>query len=81
MKAAARPPASAGRKHQATAWLLAAGLGLLAGCAGLPDRAGLAGTGQPFRDPGLSMQAASEAVVIGKSSQQEVMAALGPPSF
>jgi hypothetical protein len=50
----------------------------LAGCAGPFGFSGAGGATAPFRDPGLSMQAASEAVVIGQSSQQDVMAALGP---
>jgi len=47
----------------------------LAGCAGPLGGAGGAG---PFREPGLSMQTASEAVVLGKSTQSDVRAALGP---
>jgi hypothetical protein len=50
----------------------------LAGCAGPFGLPGAEGATSPFRDPGLSMQAASEAVAIGQSTQQEVMAALGP---
>ncbi len=47
----------------------------LAGCAGPFGPAGAAG---PFRDPGLSIQAASGAVVVGQSSKNDVLAALGP---
>ena len=47
----------------------------LAGCAGA---LGFADSTHPFRDPGLSMQGAMQAVTIGTSSQQDVMAALGP---
>jgi hypothetical protein len=50
----------------------------LSGCAGPFGFSGAGGATSPFRDPGLSMQAASEAVAIGQSTQQEVMAALGP---
>ena len=61
-------PSAVSRMGAATAAVLALCL-WLAGCAG--------GATHPFRDPGLSMQAAGEAVAIGQSSQQEVMAALG----
>jgi hypothetical protein len=50
----------------------------LAGCAGPFGLPGMGSATAPFRDPGMSMQAASEAVAIGQSTQQEVMAALGP---
>lgn len=46
----------------------------LAGCAGPFGASGAAG---PFRDSGLSMQAASAAVVVGQSSKDDVLAALG----
>ena len=49
----------------------------LAGCAGAFDFSGAGGNTPPFRDPALSMQGALEAVTIGTSSQQDVMAALG----
>ena len=62
-------PAPASRTGIVTAAVLASSL-WLAGCAG--------GAATAFRDPGLSMQAASEAVVIGQSSKQDVMATLGP---
>lgn len=55
-------------------WLLTVCL-WLAGCAG---PFGPAGTTGPFRDSGLSMQAASGAVVIGQSRKADVVAALGP---
>ena len=50
----------------------------LAGCAGPFGFSGAGGAASAFRDPGLSMQTASEAVAIGQSSKQDVMAALGP---
>ena len=48
----------------------------LAGCAG----SGLFNTGvdaPPFSDPTMTLQTASEVVVIGKSGKTDVMAALG----
>ena len=36
------------------------------------------GSAPPFRDPTMSMQNAQETVVVGKTSQTEAMAALGP---
>jgi hypothetical protein len=50
----------------------------LAGCAGPFGFPGARGAASPFRDPGLTMQAANEAVVTGQSSRQDVLAALGP---
>lgn len=50
----------------------------LAGCAGALGFAGAGDSTHPFRDPGLSMQAAMQAVATGTSNQQDVMAALGP---
>ena len=50
----------------------------LAGCAGALGFAGAGDNTPPFRDPALSMQGALEAVTIGTSSRQDVMAALGP---
>ncbi len=50
----------------------------LAGCAG---NAGLFNDEEappPFRDQRMSMQNASDAIVTGKSTQADVMAALGP---
>ncbi|MBG6075842.1 hypothetical protein [Polaromonas sp. CG_9.11] len=55
-------------------WLMVACL-WLAGCAGPFNASGTAGL---FRDPGLSMQAASGAVVLGQSSKDDVLAVLGP---
>ena len=76
MKAALQPPPVC-RRWAITAGVLAACL-WLSGCAGPFGFSGMGGATSPFRDPGLTMQAASEAVAIGKSSKQEVMAALGP---
>lgn len=58
-------------------WPMAACL-WLAGCAGPFGFPGMGGATSPFRDPGLTMQTAREAVAIGQSSKQDVMAALGP---
>lgn len=69
------PPVS--RRGSVTAGVLASCL-WLAGCAGPFGFPGAGSATAPFRDPGLTMQAASEAVAIGKSSKQEVLAVLGP---
>ena len=50
----------------------------LAGCAGPFGFSGAGGATFPFRDPGLSMQAAREALTVGQSSKEDVLAALGP---
>jgi len=50
----------------------------LAGCAGAYGFAAAGDSTHPFRNPGLSMQAAMQAVAIGTSNRQDVMAALGP---
>ena len=48
----------------------------LAGCAGLSSfNAG--NDAPPFSNPAMSMQNASDSIVIGKSSKTDVMAALG----
>ena len=65
------------RSGSAMAGVLASCL-WLAGCAGSYGFAGAGDSTHPFQDPGLSMQAAMDAFAIGTSSQQEVMAALGP---
>ena len=49
---------------------------LLAGCAG-PGLFNAGVDAPPFRDPAMSMQNASETIVIGKTTKAEVMAALG----
>ena len=49
----------------------------LAGCAGPLGFAGVGGATPPFRDLGMSMQTAMQAVVIGQSTQADVLAALG----
>ena len=76
MKSVIQPPPAL-RRGKVTAAVLASCL-WLASCAGPFGFSGAGGATAPFRDPGLSMQAANEAVTIGKSSQQDVMAALGP---
>ena len=76
MKAALQPSPVC-RRGAITAGVLAACL-WLAGCAGPFGFPGMGGATTPFRDPGLTMQTASEAVAIGTSSKQDVMAALGP---
>ena len=50
----------------------------LAGCAGPFGFSGTEGQARPFRVPGMSMHAAMQAVAIGTSSKDDVMAALGP---
>jgi len=35
-------------------------------------------TGPPFRDPAMSMQNAYDTIVVGKTTQADTMAALGP---
>ncbi len=65
------------RTGLATAGVLAACL-WLAGCAGPFGFAGANGAAPPFRDPGMSMQTAMQAVTVGQSSKDDVMAALGP---
>ena len=76
MKAAIQPPV-AFRRRSVAAGVLASCLWLV-GCAGPFGFPGAGEAASAFRDPGLSMQAASEAVAMGKSSKQDVMAALGP---
>ena len=55
------------------------GLALMA-CLALISCASLGGgsTMSPFRDPNLSMQSAQETVVVGKTTQDEALSALGP---
>lgn len=74
LPAALLPPAGCRGRRALAGLMLAASLGV-GGCAG---PGGIAGTGLPFRDPGLSMQAASEAIAAGRSEKQDVLAALGP---
>ena len=57
----------------------------LAGCLSLggcgvffPGLFSGAAVGPPFRDPGLSIQAASERIMVGRDTRTEVEAALGP---
>ena len=76
MKAALQPSPVCSR-GAITAGVLAACL-WLAGCAGPFGFSGGGDTPHPFRDPALSMQTAMETVAIGKSSKEDVMAALGP---
>lgn len=75
MKRVTQPP-PASRMGTVKAAVLASCL-WLAGCAGPFGFSG-GDTPHPFRDPALSMQTAMETVAIGKSSKQDVMAALGP---
>ena len=65
--------------HRTNKTLIRAGLALaaflwLSACGSL--NAG--GTAPPFRDPTMSMQNAYDTVVVGKTSQAEAMAVLGP---
>ncbi len=50
----------------------------LAGCAGTSGMFNAEVAPPPFRDQRMSMLNASDAVVIGRSTQAEVVAALGP---
>ena len=49
----------------------------LAGCAG-PGLFNNAPDAPPFIDPAISMQNASDTIVVGKTTKADVMAALGP---
>ncbi len=60
------PPVRAGLALAACLWLSACG-SLNAGR-----------TAPPFRDPAMSMQSAHGTIVVGKTTQAEAMAALGP---
>jgi hypothetical protein len=57
--------------------LFASGL-WLAGCAGAPGVFGAGETAPPFLERNMSMQSASDAIVTGKSTKADVLAALGP---
>ena len=48
----------------------------LAACAG-PGLFNAGSDGPPFSNPALSMQSASDSIIIGKSSKADVMTALG----
>ena len=61
----------------AAACALAACLGLC-GCAGPSGFSGAGDKTWPFLDPKMPMQAAMQAVAIGTSGKDDVMAALGP---
>ncbi|MBI2725249.1 MAG: hypothetical protein HYX42_03260 [Polaromonas sp.] len=50
---------------------------LLAGCAGGSGLFGSTEVTPPFRDPGMSMQAAKNLIVIGQTTRADVTAALG----
>ena len=53
------------------------GIGV-AGCAGPGVFQASVNTASPFRDPGMSMQNASDAVVVGQSTKDGVAGVLGP---
>ena len=53
------------------------GIGI-AGCAGFAVPGGSKNNLSPFRDPGMSMQNASDAVVAGQSTKDGVAGVLGP---
>lgn len=76
MNTAMQPPCVC-RTGLAAACMLATCL-WLAGCAGPFYFSNANSKNQPFRDPQMSMQTAMEAVAIGQSSKEDVMAALGP---
>ena len=65
--------AYAGKPFRRAGLALAAGLCLTA-CGSLTANR----IGPPFRDPTMSMQAAQDAVAVGKATQAEVLAVLGP---
>ena len=50
----------------------------LAGCAGPAGLFGAESKVSPFRDPGMGMQNASDAITIGQATKADVLAALGP---
>ena len=50
----------------------------LAGCAGPFGLFNVETKAPPFRDPNMSMQEASDAIVTGTATKADVMAALGP---
>ena len=50
----------------------------MAGCAGPSSVSNAQASASAFRDPALSIQSASADIVIGTSTQAEVLAALGP---
>lgn len=62
------------RQHPVSAVLALAACLWLSACASLDT----GGTAPPFRDPGMSMRTAYDTVVAGKTTQAEVVAALGP---
>lgn len=51
---------------------------LLAGCAGAPALSQRATGASPFSDPVLSMESARDRIVIGRTSRQDLLEALGP---
>jgi hypothetical protein len=61
-------------RHLAPSGLALAACLWLCACASL----GAGGTASPFRDPTMSMQNAYDSVVVGKTTQAEAMAVLGP---
>jgi len=61
-------------QHTVSAVLAFAACLWLSACAGLDA----GGTAPPFRDPGMSIQSAYDTVVVGKTTQAEARAALGP---
>lgn len=64
------------RRRLALGWALAPCLGL-AGCAGGFGAVDAPGRAHPFRDPGMSMQAAMDAIAPGKATRADVLALLG----
>jgi len=53
------------------------GIGI-AGCAGPGGFLGAANKASPFRDPGMTMQTASDAIVVGQYTKDRVAGVLGP---
>ena len=65
-------------RQSAVALSLALSFLTLAGCASSQVGLNTEKKASGFRDPGLSMQSARDAVVVGTSTRAEVLAALGP---
>lgn len=65
-----------GKRRMRAGLVMLLGIGV-SGCAGPGIFQASANPASPFRDPGMSMQNASDAVVIGQSTKDGVAAALG----
>ncbi len=65
-----------GKQLMRTGLVMLLGFGL-AGCAGPAGFLGADNKASAFRDPGMSMQNARDAIVVGQSTKEGVSAALG----